>query len=417
MPGVRDRLAEPLHGARPSEGPTPVRGSVIEVFGVALRLGLTSFGGPIAHIGYFQDEYVHRRRWVDEETFADLVALSQAFPGAGSSKLGMAVGMFRAGLWGGPAAWLGFTLPSAAIMTVLGLTASRLSEAAAGWIHGLVVVAVPVVGLAVWRLWRQLAPDGFRSSLAVLSTVALVAFPASTRATIVIVIVLAGIVGWIFLRREAAPPRTHRLGIGRRTPVAGAIAFFGLLVLLPVASALFESPVIETADAFYGSGALVFGGGPVVLPLLESEVVGKGWVDEETFIAGFAAAQAVPGPVFTLSAYLGASSGTGLTGVGGALLALVAIFLPSFLIVVATLPSFGALRARVEVQAVLRGVNAAVVGILLAALYDPLWSSAIVGPKDFGLALVALGLLAFWKLPPWVVVILTAAGGGLLATL
>lgn len=396
---------------------TPERGSVIEIFWVALRLGLTSFGGPIAHIGYFQDEYVQRRRWVDEETFADLVALSQAFPGAGSSKLGMAIGVVRGGLWGGLMAWLGFTLPSAVIMIVLGLTASRLTEAAAGWIHGLVVVAVPVVGLAVWKLWRQLAPDKFRSSVAVLSTLAVIAFPSSARTTIVIVIIIGGIVGWFFLRQEAAAPRSYQLGSGRRAAVVSAVLFFGLLALLPVARATFDSSAIGTADAFYGSGALVFGGGPVVLPLLESEVVGPGWVNEGTFIAGFGAAQAVPGPVFTFSAYLGTALSTEPNGLGGALLALVAIFLPSFLIVVATLPSFGALRARAEVQAVLRGVNAAVVGILLAALYDPLWSSAILGPEDFGLALVALGLLAFWKLPPWVVVILTAAGGGLLATI
>ena len=396
---------------------TPERGSVIEIFWVALRLGLTSFGGPIAHIGYFQDEYVQRRRWVDEETFADLVALSQAFPGAGSSKLGMAIGMTRGGLWGGLAAWLGFTLPSAVIMIVLGLTASRLTEEAAGWIHGLVVVAVPVVGLAVWKLWRQLAPDRFRSSIAVLATLAVIAFPSSARTTIVIVIILGGIVGWFFLRREAAAPRSYQLGSGRRAALVSAVLFFALLALLPVARATFDAPAVATADAFYGSGALVFGGGPVVLPLLESEVVGTGWVNEETFIAGFGAAQAVPGPVFTFAAYLGASLGPAPNGIGGALLALLAIFLPSFLIVVATLPSFGAMRARPEVQAVLRGVNAAVVGILLAALYDPLWTSAILGPEDFGLALVALGLLAFWKLPPWLVVILTAAGGGLLATL
>jgi len=394
----------------------PERGSVIEILWVALRLGFTSFGGPIAHIGYFQDEYVQRRRWVDEETFADLVALSQAFPGAGSSKLGMAIGMARGGLWGGFAAWLGFTLPSAVIMTVLGVTASHLTEEAAGWIHGLVVVAVPVVGLAVWKLWRQLAPDRSRSSIAVLATLAVIAFPSPARTTIVFVFVLGGIAGWILLRREATAPRSYRLGSGRRAAVVSAVLFFALLGLLPVARATFDAPAIAKADAFYGSGALVFGGGPVVLPLLESEAVGPGWVDENTFIAGFGAAQAVPGPIFTFSAYLGASMGTEPNGTGGALLALVAIFLPSFLIVVATLPSFGSLRSRVDVQAVLRGVNAAVVGILLAALYDPLWSSAILSPEDFGLALAALGLLAFWKLPPWLVVILTAAAGGLLAT-
>ena len=409
-----DGPPQPVQEAHPSRVFGSNRGSVIEIFGVALRLGLISFGGPVAHIGYFQGEYVQRRRWVDEETFADLVALSQAFPGAGSSKLGMAIGMARGGLWGGCAAWLGFTLPSAVIMTVLGLTASRFTEEAAGWIHGLVVVAVPVVGLAVWKLWRQLAPDRFRSSIAVLSTLAVIAFPSSTRTTIVVVIILGGTVGWFFLQREAAVPRSCLLESGRRAAVVSAVLFFALLALLPVARVAFDAPAVATADAFYGSGALVFGGGPVVLPLLESEVVGPGWVDEETFIAGYGAAQAVPGPVFTFSAYLGASLDTQPNGIWSALLALLAIFLPSFLIVVATLPSFGALRARADVQAVLRGVNAAVVGVMLAALYDPLWTSAILDPEDFGLALVALGLLAFWKLPPWLVVIVAAAAGGLL---
>ena len=417
MPGTHDPLREPSRRVVHPTTFVSERGTVLEVFRVALRLGLTSFGGPVAHIGYFQDEYVQQRRWVDEETFAALVALSQAFPGAGSSKLGMAIGMVRGGLRGGLAAWLGFTLPSAVVMTVLGLTAARLSEEASGWIHGLVLVAVPLVGLAVWRLWRQLAPDRFRSSVAVLATLALLASPVSTRFTIVVVVALAGIVGWIFRGRETAVPRSYGLGVSRRSAVVGAVAFLGLLVLLPVARSVSDSPAIETADAFYGAGALVFGGGPVVLPLLEGQVVESGWVDDETFIAGFAAAQALPGPVFTFAAYLGASSDSSPAGVGGALLALAAIFAPSFLIVVATLPSFGALRSRVEVQAALRGINAAVVGILLAALYDPLWSSAILGPKDFALALVALGLLAFWKLPPWVVVILTAAGSGLLSML
>lgn len=402
---------------RPPATVDPERGSVTEIFRVALRLGLTSFGGPIAHIGYFQDEYVERRRWVDGETFTALVALSQAFPGAGSSKLGMQIGMVRGGLWGALAAWLGFTLPSAAIMIVLGLTASRLTGDAAAWIHGLVVVAVPVVALAVWKLWRRLAPDRFRSSIAVLAALAVTAIPSSTRTTIVIVIILGGIVGWFFLRRDTAAPLSYQLGSGRRAALVSAVLFFALLALLPAARATFDAPAIATADAFYGSGALVFGGGLVVLPLLESEVVGTGWVDEETFIAGFGAAQALPGPIFPFAAYLGASSATAPNGLWGALLALVAVFLPSFLIVVATLPSFGALLSRTGVQAALRGVNAAVVGILLAALYDPLWTGAILGPRDFGLALVAFGLLAFWKLPPWLVVILTAAGGGLLATL
>ena len=323
--------------------------------------------------------------------------------------------MVRGGLPGGIAAWLGFTLPPAVIMTVLGLTASRLSRQAEGWIHGLVVVAVPVVGLAVWKLWRRLAPDPFRSSMAVVGTIVLIAFRSSNRTTTVLVIAAAGLVGWLFLRENVASSRSRiLLPFGRRTGAVAAGLFFGLLIILPILilpilRSATEDESIDVADAFYGTGALVFGGGPVVLPLLETEVVEPGWVDEDTFIAGFGAAQAVPGPLFTFSAYLGAVMDPEPNGIPGAAPALVALFLPSVLIVMATLPSLAALRTHVGVQGALRGVNAAVVGLFLSALYDPLWTSAIVEPSDFGLALVALGLLAFWKLPPWSVVVVTAA--------
>ena len=385
---------------------------------MALRLGLTSFGGPVAHFGYFHDEYVQRRRWVDEGTFADLLALSQAFPGAASSQLGFAVGMVRGGLRGGLAAWLGFTLPSAIILTSVGLGAARIGDRAQGWVHGLVVVAVPVVGLAVWKLWSKLAPDPFRSSLAIAAAVALIAFPSSTRTAAVAVIVVGGLLGWRFCRDHAADPGERGLpAFSRRSGVVAAIVFFGLLLALPIARRTTEAEFVEVTDAFYGAGSLVFGGGPVVLPLLESELVGPGWVDEELFIAGFGAAQAVPGPVFTFSSYLGAVMTPEPNGIAGAALALVALYLPSLLMVMAALPFFAALRTNTGVQAALRGVNAAVIGILLMALYDPLWTNAIREPPDLALALVAFGLLAFWKLPPWVVVLLAAAGGGLLAAL
>ena len=406
--------SEPV-GASRAAGLPPERESVTRIFLVALRLGCVAFGGPLAHFAYFEHEYVQRRGWLDHETFADLVALSQVFPGAGSSKVAIAIGIMRRGIPGGLAAWLGFALPSALVLTAFALTASRLTEQVSGWIHGLVVVAVPVVALAVWKLWGRLAPDRTRSSMALFATVALIAFPSSTRTTIVVVIVVGGILGWLFLRRGTPVTRSRGLGAGRRAAVVSTVLFFGLLVLLPVLRAASESHAIETADAFYGSGALVFGGAPVVLPLLEREVVGSGWIDGEVFLAGFGAAQAIPGPIFTFAAYLGYSMGPEPNGLAGAGLALAAIYLPSFLIVLATLPSFGALRSRPGFQAVLAGVNAVVVGILLSALYDPLWSSAIQGPADFGLALIAFLLLAFWKLPPWVVVLITAAGGGLLA--
>ncbi len=387
-----------------------------EVFLVALRLGLTSFGGPVAHFGYFHSEYVERRRWVNEGEFADLLALSQASPGAASSQLGFAIGMVRGGLAGGLGAWLGFTLPSAIILTLLGLGAAQIGEAAEGWIHGLVVVAVPVVALAVWRLWSKLAPDPVRSSMAVASTVALIAFPSSTRITAVLVIVAAGLLGWLLYRKDRTEQDGPRFpSFSRRSGTLAAVIFFGLLIILPVARHLTKAQIVDVTDAFYGAGALVFGGGPVVLPLLEAEVVQPGWVEPELFVAGFGAAQAIPGPVFTFSSYLGAVMTPEPNGIGGAALALAALYLPSLLMVLAVLPFFAALRTHRGIQAALRGVNAAVIGILLSALYDPLWTNAILQPSDLALALGAFGLLAFWKLPPWLVVLLTAAGGGLLA--
>ncbi|MDE0234865.1 MAG: chromate efflux transporter [bacterium] len=396
----------------PPDVPASRKGRFWEVFWVALRLGLTSFGGPVAHFGYFHEEYVERRRWVDEGTFADLLALSQAFPGAASSQLGFAIGIVRGGLRGGLAAWLGFTLPSAVILTTLGLGASRIGQQAQGWVHGLVVVAVPVVALAVWKLWSNLAPDPFRSSMAVAAAVTLIAFQSPARTTTVLVIVLGGLLGWRFCRDLPAGSGQHRLpALSRKTGVIAALVFLGLLAALPIASRVTESELVEVTDAYYGAGALVFGGGPVVLPLLEPEVVGTGWVDPELFIAGYGAAQAIPGPVFTFSSYLGAVMTPEPNGIPGAALAMVALFLPSLLMVMATLPFFSALRAHAGVQAALRGVNAAVIGILLVVLYDPLWTNAIREPSDLALALVGFGLLAFWKVPPWLVVLLTAAAG------
>jgi len=418
--GSSERDIDPDRGVTGVSGPgtdSGERESVLRIFLVALRLGCVAFGGPLAHFAYFENEYVQRRGWLDHETFADLVALSQVFPGAGSSKVAMAIGIMRRGMLGGFAAWLGFALPSAVLLTAFAWTASRLTEQFAGWLNGLVVVAVPVVALAVWKLWRQLAPDRTRSSMVVLATAALLAFPSSARTTIVAVIVAGGILGWFLLRGETPAARSRELGAGRPAAVVSTALFVGLLVALPVLRAALDSHAVDTADAFYGSGALVFGGAPVVLPLLEGEVVESGWIDEETFLAGFGAAQAIPGPIFTFAAYIGFSMGPEPNGLAGAALALAANYLPSFLIVVATLPSFGALRSRPGVQAVLAGVNAVVVGILLSALYDPLWSSAIRGPADFGLALVAFLMLAFWKLPPWLVVIITAAAGALMAAI
>jgi chromate transporter len=418
---IDESLDQPVDAAEagPAEATvaqaTQPPGSVLEVLVVALRLGLTSFGGPIAHIGYFRDEYVGRRKWVDEPTFADLVAVSQFLPGPASSKLGISLGILRAGLPGGIAAWLGFTLPSAVMLVLFGYGAEELGPGADGWLHGLKVVAVAVVALAVWSMARSLAFDRLRGTIAIAAAVVMLSW--NVAAAQVVVIVAGGVVGWRLLRTSDSTPKLNvTVPIGKRAAVVSWVLFFGLLLALPVARHEVESQPLNIADGFYRSGSLVFGGGHVVLPLLEHEVVDPGWVSEEDFLAGYGAAQAVPGPLFTFSAYLGTVMEPEPNGVPGAGLALVAIFLPAFLLTTGVLPLWSALRSKPEVQAVLRGVNAAVVGILLAALYDPVWTSAIEKPTDLALALGAFGALAVWKAPPWLVVLLTAAGGALVGT-
>jgi chromate transporter len=389
-------------------------GTPLEVLRVAARLGCTSFGGPIAHIGYFQTEYVERRRWVDDAEFADLVALSQFLPGPASSKLGISIGILRAGLWGGIAAWVGFTLPSAALMVLFAYGSRNLGPGADGFIHGLKVVAVAVVALAVWSMARTLAFDRLRGTIALAAAILLLAWPSGIAQ--VLAIVGGGAIGWFLLREEVVdvkPP--PYVPIGRRAAIVAWTLMLGLLIALPLARQAVPSQPLNIVDGFYRSGALVFGGGHVVLPLLQAEVVPPGWVTNEEFLTGYGAAQAVPGPLFTFAAYLGAVMKPEPNGVSGAALALVAIFLPAFLITIGVLPLWGAVRGSANVQAVLRGVNAAVVGILLAALYTPVATSAILEPLDFALALAAFGALALWKLPPWLVVILTACGGAILA--
>lgn len=392
------------------------RATAREVFTVALRLGLTSFGGPIAHYGYFQDEYVKRRRWVGADTYADLVALSQSLPGAGSSKLGIAIGMIRAGMRGGIAAWAGFTLPSALLMTLFALGANSIGSGAVGWLRGLQIVAVAVVALAVWNMATKLVTTLALSALAIAAAVVELTLP--SRVTTVAIIVVAGVVGYFLGADKAADgPVRLPIGFGKRTAIAAAVVFFGLLVALPLLRQATGSHAVALFDSTYRAGALVFGGGTVVLPLLQGEVVASGWLSQSHFLAGYGAAQAVPGPLFTFSAFIGAAEHPGPNGFLGAGIALVGIFLPSFLIVVATLPSLGAIRNRPNVRACLRGVNAAVVGILLAALYDPLWTGTVHHTYDFALVLAAFWLLAMAKLPAWLVVIVTAAGGALITAL
>jgi len=387
---------------------------VLEVLRVATRLGLTSFGGPVAHLGYFREEYVARRHWLDEATYADLVALCQFLPGPASSQVGIAIGITRAGLLGGVAAWLGFTLPSAIALVAFAYGLRGLGVTDAGWLHGLKVAAVAVVALAVWGMARSLAPDRERATIAIVSAVCALLWP--TGVGQVVIITAAALVGLRLLPGAAAALTTRRpMAVGRGTGAAMLTLFFVLLIVLPVVRQLVGSQALAVFDSFFRVGSLVFGGGHVVLPLLQAEVVPPGWVTGEEFVAGYGAAQAVPGPLFTFAAYLGAVMGPRPNGLAGAALALVAIFLPSFFMVVGALPFWDALRGRASFQSALRGVNAAVVGLLLAALYQPVWTSAIHGPADVGLALAAFGMLAFWKAPPWLVVIFAAAGGALIA--
>ena len=391
------------------------QGSVLEVLWASTRLGLTSFGGPIAHLGYFREEYVEQRKWIDEQSYADLVALCQFLPGPASSQVSIAIGILRARFLGGIAAWIGFTLPSALALIAFGLGIGAFAGAGdAGWLHGLKVVAVAVVAQAVWGMARSLCPDRERATIAILAAIVTLAWPSALGQLSSIVI--AGLTGaMIFPGQTSSLPASMRFPIAKKTGIAAWIIFFVLLVGLPFSRQISPSHALEVFDSFFRVGSLVFGGGHVVLPLLQTEVVGPGWVTEEQFVAGYGATQAVPGPLFTFSAYLGTVMNPEPNGWSGAFLALVAIFLPSFLLVIGALPFWDLLRSVQIFQSALRGINAAVVGLLLAALYNPVWRSAIYSPADFALGLIAFGLLLFWKFPPWMVVVLCAVGGEALA--
>ena len=381
------------------------------VFLVFLRLGLTSFGGPVAHLGYFREELVVRRRWLSERNYADLVALCQFLPGPASSQVGMALGLARAGYPGALAAWLGFTLPSAVALILFALGLAHWGDAVpAGLLHGLKVVAVAVVAQAVWGMARSLCPDAPRTSLMAVAACAVLWW--SSAWAQVLVLALAALVGlWTLAPGQAAAHEPLPIPVGRRAGMAWLALFVALLLGLPWAVAVFPHATLAVADAFYRAGSLVFGGGHVVLPLLQAELVPTGWVDQDTFLAGYGAAQAVPGPLFTFAAFLGASLQMGPQGVWGALVCLLAIFAPSFLLVAGALPFWEGLRAHPRMQAALAGVNAAVVGLLVAALYQPVWTSAIHTPQDVALALLAGVALMAWKLPPWLVVAACAGAG------
>lgn len=388
------------------------KASVAEVFRVFLKLGLTSFGGPIAHLGYFRDELVTRRKWLSESAYADLVALCQFLPGPASSQVGFALGLTRAGWLGALAAFLAFTLPSALVLLALAMTATRLeSPLALGVLHGLKIVAVAIVAQAVWGMAKNLCPDKERATIAVVAVLLLALAPGAIG--MMAAILLGAIAGLVLNNGQVAVGDHLPVPVSRTAGLTAFALFAALLIGLPLLAGQAQGWAL--ADSFYRAGSLVFGGGHVVLPLLQAETVTPGWVSDDAFLAGYGAAQAVPGPLFTFAAWLGAVMGPQPNGVAGAAIALAALFLPGFLILIGALPFWDQLRRTTRAQSAMQGANAAVVGILGAALYSPVFTSAIGGMPDFALALMCFVGLMAWKAPPWVVVLLAAVGGAALS--
>jgi chromate transporter len=385
------------------------QGTPGEVFATFLKLGLTSFGGPIAHLGYFREELVNRRKWLSDHAYADLVALCQFLPGPASSQVGFALGMMRAGWLGALAAFTAFTLPSALVLVVFALTASSIAgPIGTGALHGLKIVAVAIVAQAVWGMAKNLCPDKERAAIAVVAVAMLAFLPGAIG--MVGAIIVGAVAGLALGRGTGTPIGGHiTMPVTRGIATLALLVFVGLLVLLPLLAE--QGQALAVADSFYRAGSLVFGGGHVVLPLLEAEVVQSGWVTPDAFLAGYGAAQAVPGPLFTFAAYLGAVLGPEPNGVLGSVIALLAIFLPGFLILIGVLPFWDQFRSMARAQSLMQGANAAVVGILGAALYSPVFTSAIGDMRDFTLALACFVLLMAWKMPPWGVVIVAALGG------
>ncbi|WPC65684.1 chromate efflux transporter [Rhodoferax ferrireducens] len=414
QPQQQHQSPEPNTAAEPGSA-LPARGSASEVFLAFLKLGLTSFGGPVAHLGYFRTEFVDRRKWLDDKSYSDLVALCQFLPGPASSQVGIALGLGRAGWLGALGAWAGFTLPSAIalILFAFGVTQwAGLSQS--GAVHGLKVVAVAVVAQAVWGMAKSLCPDRIRAGVAVGAALLFLATPSAVGQ--ILAIVAGGVIGRWALQLGHLPPTRHRdYGVSKTTGAVLLLLFGLLLILLPALAGTVQSPITSAVSTFYRAGALVFGGGHVVLPLLQAGVVPNGLASNDSFLAGYGAAQAVPGPLFTFAAYLGAVMTPPLGGWLGGLGLLIAIFVPAFLLIVGALPFWEALRQRNAVQRAMAGVNAAVVGVLGAALYDPVWTSAIHSRGDFGLALAAFGLLVYGRQSPVLVVAFAAAAGWLLA--
>ncbi|KGP62444.1 chromate transporter [Legionella norrlandica] len=389
------------------------RVTIREIFLIFLKLGCISFGGPIAHLGYFREEFVDRLKWLSNHAYTDLVALCQFLPGPASSQVGIALGLSKGGVRGAIAAWLGFTLPSALLMVIFGLALIKIGiHDNPLWIHGLKVVAVAVVAQALWGMSVSLCPDKTRASLALLACIGSSIIPYASGQ--IAMIMLGGLFGLFFLSPEKSLPTSEpNIHLSRRTGIIVLLTFFILLTLLPLLSFYIANYPLQLFDAFYRAGSLVFGGGHVVLPLLQAKVVPNGWVDNSLFLAGYGVAQALPGPLFTFAAFLGAVSTNSPNGWLGAGIALVAIFLPSFLLIIGALPLWANLRQHPSMQRAMLGINASVVGLLLTAFYQPVWISAIFSLNDYLLAMTAFLLLQFWRVPAWIIVLFCALATGL----
>ncbi|MEW9502464.1 chromate transporter [Jeotgalibacillus marinus] len=384
--------------------------SLLEILLVSTRLGFTSFGGPVAHLAYFHEEYVRRKKWMDEKSYADLVALCQFLPGPASSQIGIGIGVIRAGTLGGIISFLGFTLPSVIALILFALVVQNFDVSDAGWIHGLKIVAVAVVAHAILGMAQKLTPDLQRKAIALFALTATLLW--QTTFSQVGVILLAAFAGFLLFKQQRSDEeKSFSFPISRRFGAVCIALFFGLLIALPILREVTSSHWMAMFDSFYRSGSLVFGGGHVVLPLLEREFVPTGWVSSEAFLAGYGVAQAVPGPLFTFAAYLGAV----MNGWLGGLFATFAIFLPAFLLILGTLPFWNQLRQNPKIKGALMGVNAAVVGILISAFYFPIWTSSIMASIDFAFAAILFSMLVFWKLPPWMIVLTGAIGGTLIS--
>ncbi|GAA0414720.1 chromate transporter [Virgibacillus salarius] len=380
--------------------------TLIEILLTSTKLGLTSFGGPVAHLAYFKDEYIDRRKWLDDRTYADIIAICQFLPGPASSQVGISIGMMRGGLLGGFISWFGFTVPSIIVLIVFALMYQTFSLDDAGFIHSLKIVAAAVVLHALIGLGKKLTPDKSRLAIAIAAASIMLIFPSAWMQ--IVIILGAGMVGLkLFTDKAESKIQPFSVSISKKLGLTSLGILISLLIILPLLNRVSDNPLLNIFDIFFRVGSLVFGGGHVVLPMIEREVVPTGLLTANEFLAGYGMAQAVPGPLFTFSSYLG----TMMEGITGAIIATIGIFLPSFLLIVAALPFLNELRQRATFQGVLMGVNASVVGILLAAFYDPVIKSSIFNPADFALGIILFSLLNIWKVPAWLIVIIGVIGG------